>query len=51
MKEMPKAYDHQIVESKWYEKWEKSGYFHAEPNPEKTCFGSPARITPLSPPR
>ena len=38
MKEMPKAYDHQIVESKWYEKWEKSGYFHAEPNPEKTPF-------------
>ena len=35
MKEMPKTYDHQIVESKWYEKWEKSGYFHAEPNPDK----------------
>ena len=38
MKEMPKTYDHQIVESKWYEKWEKNGYFHAEPNPEKTPF-------------
>ena len=38
MKEMPKTYDHQIVESKWYEKWEKNGYFHAEPNSEKTPF-------------
>ena len=38
MKEMPKTYDHQIVESKWYETWEKNGYFHAEPNPEKTPF-------------
>ena len=38
MKEMPKTYDHQIVESKWYEKWEKSGYFHAEPNPDKQPF-------------
>ena len=38
MKEMPKTYDHQIVESKWYEKWEKNGYFHAQPNPEKTPF-------------
>ena len=84
MKEMPKTYDHQIVESKWYEKWEKNGYFHAQPNPEKTpftivipppnitgklhrlrvilslaisvcpdsrCSGSPAQITPPSPPR
>ena len=38
MKEMPKTYDHQIVESKWYEKWEKNGYFHAAPNPGKTPF-------------
>ena len=38
MKEMPKTYDHQIVENKWYEKWEKNGYFHAKPNPDKTPF-------------
>ncbi len=38
MKEMPKTYDHQIVENKWYEAWEKNGYFHAEPNPNKTPF-------------
>ena len=30
MKEdMPKTYDHASVEQTWYEKWEKSGYFHA----------------------
>ena len=38
MKDMPKTYDHQIVESKWYEKWEKNGYFHAKPNPDKVPF-------------
>ena len=30
-KEMPKTYDHSIVESGLYEKWEKNGYFHAAP--------------------
>ena len=29
MKEMPKSYDHQGVEDRLYEKWEKNGYFHA----------------------
>ena len=38
MKEMPKAYDHQGVEEKLYEKWEKNGYFHAEPNPDKEPY-------------
>ncbi len=36
--EMPKTYDHLSVEQSWYEKWEKNGYFHAEPNPDKTPY-------------
>ena len=29
--EMEKTYDHAIVEAALYEKWERSGYFHARP--------------------
>ena len=36
--EMPKAYDHASVEQTWYEKWERNGYFHAAPNPNKTPY-------------
>ena len=36
--EMPKTYDHASVEQAWYEKWEKNGYFHAVPNPEKQPY-------------
>lgn len=36
--EMPKTYDHASVEQAWYEKWEKNGYFHAVPNPDKTPY-------------
>ena len=36
--EMPKTYDPTSVEQKWYRKWESSGYFHAEPNPDKQPF-------------
>ncbi len=36
--DMPKAYDHSGVEGRLYEKWEKNGYFHAEPNPEKEPY-------------
>lgn len=38
MMNMEKNYDPSSVESKWYEKWEKNGYFHAVPNPEKQPF-------------
>ncbi|MEG1547234.1 MAG: valine--tRNA ligase [Clostridia bacterium] len=38
MKEMPKTYDHSDVENRLYEKWEQSGYFHAEPNPDKPPY-------------
>ncbi|HWS30020.1 MAG TPA: valine--tRNA ligase [Clostridia bacterium] len=37
-KEMPKAYDHSDVEPRLYEKWEKAGYFHAKPNPDKKPY-------------
>ncbi len=36
--EMPKAYDHASVEQAWYEKWERNGYFHAAPNPNKKPY-------------
>ena len=32
--EMEKNYDPSLTESKWYEIWEKNGYFHAKPNPD-----------------
>ncbi len=38
MNEMPKTYDPAQVESKWYERWEKAGYFHAQPNPAKNPY-------------
>ncbi len=36
--EMPKTYDPAKAEHAWYEKWERNGYFHAKPNPEKEPF-------------
>ena len=36
--EMPKQYDPKLVETKWYEAWERAGYFHAEPNAEKAPY-------------
>ncbi|MBQ9832397.1 MAG: valine--tRNA ligase [Clostridia bacterium] len=38
MKDMPKTYDHSDVESRLYQKWESSGYFHAEPNKNKPPY-------------
>lgn len=38
MNEMAKAYDPGEVEQRVYEFWEKSGYFHAEPDPAKEPF-------------
>ena len=29
-KNIPKVYDPQSFEKKWYEYWEKNGFFHAE---------------------
>lgn len=38
MKELSKIYDPKHVEDAWYSHWEKSGYFHSEPNKEKAPF-------------
>lgn len=35
--DIPKKYDHSATEEKWYDYWEKQGYFHSEPN-EKESF-------------
>ena len=35
---IPKVYDPAAVEGKWYEYWEKNGYFHAEVEKDKTPF-------------
>ncbi len=46
--EMNKTYDHSAVENRWYEIWEKNGYFHAEPNtgkPPYTIVIPPPNIT------
>ena len=36
--EMEKTYDPSAVESRWYQHWEESGYFHAKPNPDKQPY-------------
>ncbi len=36
--EMEKTYDHTNVERRLYERWEKAGYFHAEPNSGKPPY-------------
>ncbi len=36
--EIKKTYDHKGLESKWYEKWEKSGYFKADPDSGKPRY-------------
>ncbi len=31
--DLPKHYDPQAVEPRLYERWERNGYFHEEPDP------------------
>lgn len=38
MKDLPKTYDPQAVEQKWYDFWLSGRYFHAEPNPRKKPY-------------
>ena len=38
MKELSKTYDPSAIEKRLYEKWEKNGYFHAEPDSKKKPF-------------
>lgn len=35
---LPKAYNPKDVESKWYERWEKAGYFYADADDERTPY-------------
>ena len=36
--ELPKAYDAKIVDAKWYEFWEKQGFFKADPASKKPAY-------------
>ncbi len=38
MKEIPKAYEPQLAEEKWYPRWIKSGLFHGQPNSTKKPY-------------
>jgi valyl-tRNA synthetase len=38
MKEIPTRYNPKAAEDKWYEHWEKKGFFHAQPNPQKKPY-------------
>ena len=36
--QMEKNYNPASVETLWYERWEKNGYFHSKPNPDKQPY-------------
>ncbi len=36
--ELPKQYQHQDPEARWYRFWEKKGYFHSDPDPSRTPY-------------
>jgi valyl-tRNA synthetase len=36
--DLPKQYDHQAAQERWYRFWEERGYFHSEPNPRKKPY-------------
>lgn len=36
--DLPKHYDPQAVEARLYERWERNGYFHEEPDPARPPF-------------
>jgi valyl-tRNA synthetase len=38
IRDIPKNYDHKAVENKHYERWERNGWFHAAPNPNKPSY-------------
>lgn len=38
MKELPKAYNPQLVEDYIYKMWEEKGYFHSSPDPKKKPY-------------
>ena len=36
--DLPKQYDHQAAQQRWYTFWEERGYFHSEPDPDRKPF-------------
>ncbi len=36
--ELPKQYDHEAAQSRWYPFWKAQGYFHSEPDPNRKPF-------------
>ena len=36
--ELPKQYDHEKAQSRWYPFWKERGYFHSEPDPNRKPF-------------
>jgi valyl-tRNA synthetase len=36
--ELPKQYDHQQAQNRWYPLWKDRGYFHSEPDPGRKPF-------------
>ncbi len=36
--ELPKGYEPQQVEARWYDVWDQAGYFHAEPQPGRPSY-------------
>jgi len=37
-RELPKQYDYDAAQKRWYPLWESRGYFHSTPNPKKRPF-------------
>jgi valyl-tRNA synthetase len=36
--ELPKQYDHETAQNRWYSFWKERGYFHSEPDPSRKPF-------------
>jgi len=36
--ELPKQYDHDAAQARWYPFWKERGYFHSEPDPKRKPF-------------
>ena len=37
-RELPKQYDHEAAQGRWYRFWEEKGYFHSRPNPDREPY-------------
>ncbi len=37
-RELPKQYDHEAAQGRWYRFWEEKGYFHSEPNRKRKPY-------------